>query len=309
MGDEASDRLCVIELPSGGRLEVRIMSAADVDLLDELYRSLSATDLRRRFFTATHPSRRVVEDWAAIGDRGGFGLIAVEYRESVRPVAEAGYAVLDDGFGELAVTVAPDWRGWLGPYLIELLVEHAAACGIPGLKAEVLADNTIMRRVLGHRGAVVTERGAGTMQLMIGTTTRVAPWLGTDERPRALIEVAGGHWAPGPAASAAGLTTRVCPGPGATLAPSCPLLEGGSCPLASQADVIVMLLPRDDERTGPILEHHRTTRPGIPILVIEDADGSVPSGCVPLTETMGPTEVVGEILSLIGRSSRAVDRT
>jgi hypothetical protein len=281
------------------------MTLADADLLDDLYRSLSATDLRRRFFTATHPSRHVVEKWAATGEGAGFGVIAVEHQKVLRAVAEAGYAVLDDGFGELAVTVAPDWRGWLGPYLIEVLVEHAAACGIPGLKAEVLADNTIMRRVLSHRGAVVTERGAGTMQLMIGTTTRVLPWIGTDERPRTLIEVAGGHWAPVPAASAAGLTTRVCPGPGGPHGQRCPLLEGGSCPLASQADVIVMLLPRDDERTTRILEHHRTTRPGVPIFVIEDADRSVPSGCVPLTETMGPTELVAEILSLIGGSERA----
>jgi RimJ/RimL family protein N-acetyltransferase len=174
MDDAASGPLRVIDLPSGGRLEVRMMTLADADLLDQLYGTLSAADLRRRFFTAGRPSRRVVEYWAAIGEHGGFGVIAIAHQERVRPVAEAGYALLDDGFGELAITVVPDWRGWLGPFLVEVVAEHAAACGIPGLKAEILTDNTIMRRVLGHRGAVVAECGSGTMLLATGPTTRVA---------------------------------------------------------------------------------------------------------------------------------------
>ena len=43
-----------------------------------------------------------------------------------RLVAEAGYALLPDGNGEFALTVAAGWRGWLGPYLLDAIVTAAA---------------------------------------------------------------------------------------------------------------------------------------------------------------------------------------
>ncbi|MGD9700898.1 MAG: N-acetyltransferase family protein [Acidimicrobiia bacterium] len=293
-----------IELARGRRLEIREMTAPDADLLDELYHSLSTDDLHKRFFTAVHPARKVLDKWATIAEHGGYSVIVIEHRgEASRPVAEAGYALLADGFGELAVTVAPDWRGWLGPYLVEILVEHAAAAGIPGLQAEVLADNTTMRRLLGHRGAVATEQCAGTMQLVIGTTNRAAPWIATDARPRVLVEVAGGRWGPEAAAHAAGLVTRACPGPGAAGGPRCPLLDGEECPLAAEADAIVMLLPQGDERTAQIIECHRTMHPRVPLLLLRGAGADVPPGCIPLASTE-PAAVVAQLLSLIGGAER-----
>ena len=291
-----------IELSAGHRLEIRSMTVADADLLDQLYQSLSTGDLHLRFFAAFRPARRFLEKWATIGEHGGYSVIAIEHRgDESRPVAEAGYAMLADGFGELAVTVAPDWRGWLGPYLIDVLVEHAAAAGLPGLRAEVLTENTTMRRLLAQRGAVVAEHDAGTVQLVIGTSTRVAPWIATDERPRVLVEVAGGRWSAERAAHAAGFATRACPGPGSGRDPSrrCPLLEGGTCPVAAEADAIVMLLPRDDERTAQIVERHLATRPGVPLLVVSGTGGEVPAGCVPV-DGAGSEDVVAQLLSLIG---------
>ena len=300
------DAVRTIELTAGHRLEIRSMTIADADLLDQLYQTLSTGDLHLRFFAAFRPTRPFLEKWATIGEHGGYSVIAVEHRgEGSRPVAEAGYAMLTDGFGELAVTVAPDWRGWLGPYLIDVLAEHAAAAGLLGLRAEVLTENTTMRRLLARRGAVVAEHDAGTVQLVIGTSTRVAPWIATDERPRVLVEAAGGRWSAERAAHAAGFATRVCQGPGQVQGqgrePSrrCPLLEGGTCPVAAEADAIVMLLPRDDERTAQIVERHVATRPGVPLLVISGAGGDVPAGCLPV-DSAGSDDVVAQLLSLIG---------
>ena len=38
-------------------------------------------------------------------------------------VGEAGYTLLSDGDGELAITVDPEWRGWLGSWLLDALVD------------------------------------------------------------------------------------------------------------------------------------------------------------------------------------------
>ena len=50
-------------------------------------------------------------------DEGGYRLVAVVAGPQDRIVAEAGYALLPDGNGDFALTVAAGWRGWLGPYL------------------------------------------------------------------------------------------------------------------------------------------------------------------------------------------------
>ena len=54
----------------------------------------------------------------------------------------AGYALLANGNGELGITTAAAWRGWLGPYLLDLLVEVAHAEGVPNIEADVRLDVT-----------------------------------------------------------------------------------------------------------------------------------------------------------------------
>ena len=66
-----------------------------------------------------------------------------------RIVAEADYFLLDNGNGELAVTVAADWRGWLGPYLLDALIEAAAARGVANLRQSDL----VSRQQLQHFAA------------------------------------------------------------------------------------------------------------------------------------------------------------
>lgn len=56
--------------------------------------------------------------------------MAVISDDGERIVGEAEYILLPGGDGELAITVAPDWRGWLGPYLLDTLLEVAASRGV-----------------------------------------------------------------------------------------------------------------------------------------------------------------------------------
>ena len=119
-----------VVLPDSRILRVRPTVPTDVDALALLYRTLSTDDLRLRFFGVYHPPNSFLEHVANATTEGGYGLVAVIGGPDARIVAEADYFLLPNGDGELAVTVAPDWRGWLGPYLLDALIVAAAANGV-----------------------------------------------------------------------------------------------------------------------------------------------------------------------------------
>jgi hypothetical protein len=297
----------VIELADGARLEVRRTSAADAERIRDLYETLSVSDRHRRFFGAFKPHLDWCRQWADVGSRGGFGVIALVYRDG-RPdevAGEAGYAIRDDGDGDLAVTVASRWRGWLGPYLLDVLVRHAGEAGLANLQADVLLENGPMLSLLQRRHPVAMGHDDGIVRLSIGTTGPVPTWPPTERRTRVLVEVAGRRWAGERAAEAAGLATAMCAGPAARGEHGCPVLDGGSCPLADDADAIIVLLDPDDERTDELVRAHRERSPGTPVLVRHQPtaarDGSdvpVASGCIDV-ESDG-TDAVAQVLALVG---------
>ena len=301
-----------ILLPGGRRLEVRPTTAADAELLERLYEALPLNDRYRRFFSSFEPDADFCRRWTTIGERGGFGVIALAHgappptggdvaAPAPEIVGEAGYALRGDGDGDLAVTVAPEWRGWLGAYLVDVLVRHAAATGIKGLQADVLLENRPMLAVLRHRGAVALEHPDGTVRLVIGTDRDVPSWAPSEHRPRVLVEVAGGRWSGEPAAEAADMATALCSGPGRRGHHRCPVLDGGHCPLADRADAIVVLLDPADADARRLVEAHRRQSPGTPLLVREGLPGTDDESCV----TVGPTgeATVARILSLVGQRS------
>jgi hypothetical protein len=295
----------VIELADGARMEVRPTSVADGERICELYSSLSATDRHRRFFGAFKPHLEWCERWADVASRGGFGVIAI-VRRAGQPdevAGEAGYAIRDDGDGDLAVTVAPNWRGWLGPYLFDLLVRHAAAVGLANLQAEVLLENGPMLSLLSRRDPVALGHDSGIVRLTVGTGATVPTWAPGEHRPRVLVEVAGRRWAGELAAERAGLATAMCAGPAARRRHGCPVLEGGRCPLADDADAIIVLLDPDDPRSAQLVRAHREQSPGTPVLVRHhagsgDGDGSDVAGCVEV-ESDGAA-ALAQVLALLG---------
>ncbi len=168
----------------------------------------TTTPLYRRFFSSTGPIGRSSSAWLAVGERGGAGLVAVTNDSAIgeRIVVEASYELLPNGNGELAITVDRGWRGWLGPYLLDALVDAAAARDAPNLEAEVLATNGPMLALLRSRGYAAVPNGDWTVvRAMIGTTTPMPVWHGEHRGLRVLVEGAGGHWHAVEAASAAGM--------------------------------------------------------------------------------------------------------
>jgi len=99
-----------------------------------------------------------------------------------------------------------------------------------------------------------------------------APWI---RSPTVLVEIVG----PQIAAAVAGVLrdegyqAAVCGGPGALPTGRCPLVEGRGCPLVEQADVVVHALGLSDPEGRAVLEAHRRSAPGHPIVVVTGLSG------------------------------------
>lgn len=155
-------------LLSGGRsLTIRTIKTADAEGLDGLFEGLSSEDRYRRFFGFSHPRRRFLEQMTRAEEEGGHRLVAVVSGRVDKIVAEAGYAMLPDGNGEFALTIAAGWRGWLGPYLLDALVAAAAARGVPNLEADILLENTPMLALVTSRGYVTLGRQFSQVRVAI----------------------------------------------------------------------------------------------------------------------------------------------
>ena len=297
----------LIGLADGRSMTVRATTADDADRIRSLYDELTLTDRHRRFFGAFSPRVDWCRKWASIGERGGFGVIVlVDGDDAPIVVAEAGYSLREDGDGDLAITVATPWRGWLGAYLLDVLVRRAARDGVRNLQAEVLLENEPMLSLLRQRDAVATSHDDGVIHLSIGTSGSTPDWPPGETRPKILVEVAGRRWSGEILAETAGLAATMCAGPDHRVRHGCPVLEGGTCPLADGADAIVVLLDPADERSQQLIEAHRRNSPGTPVLVRHRGAGAqaAPSGCIEL-EGDG-AQAVAQLVSLIGHREPSI---
>jgi hypothetical protein len=284
-----------ITLPHGRSLVVRRSEPGDAEALQQLYEGLSLDDRYHRFFSGSMP-RGFAERWATLGERGGVGIVAVTANGEEHVVAEAGFGVLADGDGEFAITVSREWRGWLGAYLLDILVEEAARRGVGNLRAEILVENTAMLALVRSRGyAVLDDDDWSCVRVTIATTGSVPDWPAADDRPRVLVEAPGGHWSLTSDADTRGLQVIACPGPDRSSSGGCPALDGHPCPLAAHADVIVFALPPSDPHAHALLAAHPRLHGDVPLIVAPPAtgaasvaaDGTTPSACTPAAAVIG----------------------
>lgn len=289
-------------LPDGGTLVIRPIAPADLDAVAELYAGLDEEATYRRFFSGFHPDHEFFEHLVAVGERGGAGLVAVveDDPDGERLVGEASYEPLANGNGELAITVDGSWRGWLGPFLLDALLEVAAAHGVPNLEADVLLTNGPMLALLRARGyAAVPTEDWSVVRAVIGAATRRAGWPSAKLGLRVLVEGAGGHWRGAEDAAAAGLEVLGCAGPTAG-GPRCPAIAGKPCPLAAGADVIVVSHPADTEEWRTLRDAHSTLHPGVPICVELPRTG----GEARADETPIAPEAGNDVVAIVQRLAR-----
>jgi len=157
--DAADGVVSTLSRPVGPALTVRAVTDADVEGLDALFRGLPEEDRYHRFFNLSHPSRKFLEQMTRAEDEGGYRLVAAVSGPGDALVAEAGYAILPDGDGEFALTVAPGWQGRrLGRHLLGAIVAAAAARGVPNLQADIMLGNARMLALVRHRGCITLHR-------------------------------------------------------------------------------------------------------------------------------------------------------
>jgi hypothetical protein len=271
-----------VPLPDGALLTVRAVTPSDADGLVALYDGLSDDDRHLRFFSGFRPPRSFFERLATVVDRGGYGVVATvagdgqagsgpRTRASPRIVGEASYELLPNGDGELGMAVATGQRGWLGPYLLDALVDAAAERGVPNLEADVLATNAPMLALLRSRGyANLSSDDWVSLRLIVGTRGRTPVWPrgavrgGGPAGPRVLVEAPGGRWHASREAADAGFDVITCSGPRGG---RCPALAGEPCPLVEGADAVVVSRPRDDERWRSLVDAHARAHPAVPVCV------------------------------------------
>jgi hypothetical protein len=64
--------------------------------------------------------------------------------------------------------------GWLGPYLLDAMLDAASARAVPKLEADVLADNQIMLTLARSRGGVIVRRPhSGVVRVSVPTSEPV----------------------------------------------------------------------------------------------------------------------------------------
>lgn len=262
--DPGSDRRTVlpgtVQLPDGRSVVVREAVPADVPGLVALFERLTPDDRHRRFFSGFHPDEAFVRTILARQPAEGSLLVAeVSGPAGSEIVAEAEYARLPDGDGELAMTVDRRWRGWLGPFLLDALLRVADAADIPSLRADALTQNRPMLALLRARGCAVAESGDPCVTaVVIGARGSTPSWAPGSAHPRVLLEATGARWRLTSKLDEAGVPVLRCPGPAVRpVNVPCPVLEGETCPLADGADVVVHALGRDDPRCAAVLDAHR----------------------------------------------------
>lgn len=264
-----------VHLPDGRDLVVRPATTTDIGGLIALDDDLDEESRYRRYFSVYHPGARYFARLVAAPDRGGACLVAVatgphgpdQILGEDQIVGEAGYEPLPDGNGELAITVHHSWRGWLGPYLFDALLDHAASHGVPNLEADVLVTNRpMLALVRARRYAAMPRTDWTVMRVVVGAAGPLPDWPPHRSGPRVLLEGVGGRWPAETDAEAAGLDVLACPGPGRCQRP-CPALEGEPCPLVEGADVIVMASAAADEDWDEIRASHRRLHPETPVIV------------------------------------------
>jgi GNAT superfamily N-acetyltransferase len=272
-----------VDLPDGRRLVIRPAVRGDVPAICALFGRLSPEDRYRRFFSGFRPDEAFVTQLVDRRDDQGAMLLAEVTTDSgSEVVAEAQYGVRPDGDGELAITVDRQWRGWLASYLLDALLELAAARSVLNLRAEVLVQNRPMIALVHSRGYAALDKADPAVALsVISTTGDVPTWPPVRSGTRVLVEVPGAHWRFAPGLRGDAVELMGCPGP-ARRRTGCPLLRDGRCPLVEGADIVVNALGPDDPHATELLEAHR--RRGTRHLVVDVSRGRpatpLPAGAV-----------------------------
>jgi len=180
----------VVGLADGRRVEIRPILPSDAPELAEAIRTADPDTLRSRFLGGPPPlTDAVLGGLTRIDYVSRFALVA---RNQGRGVAVARYAaVTQSGHGsavaEVAVAVAPDWRGvGLATALIKMLARRARECDVTEFTALFLAENRPVTELAheGHAHVVIAEGVARLDAALTASFLRSPSGVRPEERRR-----------------------------------------------------------------------------------------------------------------------------
>lgn len=166
-------------LRDGTQARVRALRAQDAPALLAAVGRMSDASVVRRFFAPRNgfTEEEIARFVEVDGDRQ-VALVA-EVDEGGTPVIIGGarYIVLEPGVAEMACAVEDRYQGrGLGAALLRHLGILARAAGIREVRADVLAENQPMLRLLRGSGLpVAQQRESGAVHLTLSLETRSAP--------------------------------------------------------------------------------------------------------------------------------------
>jgi RimJ/RimL family protein N-acetyltransferase len=181
--DLASARLAhdvrpVAATPAGGaEVVLRPLLPSDRAAYTATLEDQSADWLRRRFFTASRPSARVIDHLLEIDFVDHFAWLALEHERADRGLGVARYIrdtdTPDQAEVAIAVTEGHQGRG-LGSLLLGAIGVAASAAGIERFVATVQTDNDPMRAVFSKTGATTAFSEPGVVRAELDTTAAAA---------------------------------------------------------------------------------------------------------------------------------------
>ncbi|HEX9033533.1 MAG TPA: GNAT family N-acetyltransferase [Streptosporangiaceae bacterium] len=252
------------QLRDGRTVVLRLAVPGDVAAIARLYMELSPESFRSRFQSGRAAPALADRLARFDGPSGTVCIVAAADDRTGRLAAEARSVPMGSDVAELGVTVLDEYQGsGLGHLLLAALVAQSSQTGLQRLRAIVSLSNTPMLRLLEPYGwALAAPTDLAVASLEMSAVGGMPGWPRDVTGRRVLVEQRGMFESERTASMRQnGDDVRQCLGPRRGTGHACPLLESGRCRLAEEADLIVALLPSDDEDCARVLQAHRQRWP------------------------------------------------
>jgi RimJ/RimL family protein N-acetyltransferase len=150
-----------VTLPDGTEVHIRPIRPEDDQVLVDLFHHLSPQTIYQRFFTAMPElSPGMARHLANVNYTNRLALVAEAAGERIGVVRYE--RTNDPGIVELSVVIVDEWQGrGLGRLLIREIVRAAESNGINRFRADVLAENRRMLRLLAEELQILERKTEG----------------------------------------------------------------------------------------------------------------------------------------------------